>query len=139
LGADQWLYYTPYQEDVSQAFEKLRQEENESGGFDELFQRLADKPAEEWDQELEQIAENFASGTGTIYDIYDFSDVEAIKTDDLLRCFGTQKPTKQQAEMAFKESEIWEVMQRDKGYYMILYDADTNAPSEIAFAGFSGD
>jgi hypothetical protein len=138
LGADSWLYYTPYQEDVSQALEKLRQEENESRGFDELFQRLADTPGEEWDEELEQIAENFGSGTGTIYDIYHFSDVEAIKAHDLVRYFGTEKPTKQHAEIAFKESEIWQIIKRNKGYYVILYDADTNAPSEIAFAGFSG-
>lgn len=51
--------------------------------------------------------------------------------------FGTEKPTKEQAKVVFEQEEIWNSMNCWTGYYTTLYQE--NAPSEIIFAGYSGD
>lgn len=58
-------------------------------------------------------------------------------TKDLVRFFGTQKPTKQQVEEAFDQGNVWGIIHRWMGYYAIIYQDDL--PSEIVFAGVSGD
>ena len=56
---------------------------------------------------------------------------------DFLSFFGTEKPSRAEAEAVFEQREIWENMRRSTGYYAIIYQNDV--PHEIVFAGFSGD
>ena len=56
---------------------------------------------------------------------------------DLLRFFGTEKPTKQQVEEAFAQGEVYNIIHRWMGYYTVIYQNDL--PSEIVFVGCSGD
>lgn len=58
-------------------------------------------------------------------------------TEDLLSFFGTEKPSRVEAEAAFEQRDIWHIMRRGTGYYAIIYQS--GVPQEIVFAGFSGD
>lgn len=58
-------------------------------------------------------------------------------TKDLLRFFGTEKPTKKKVEEAFAQGDVWEIILRGMGYYAVIYQNDL--PYEIVFAGRSGD
>jgi hypothetical protein len=58
-------------------------------------------------------------------------------TKDLLRFFGTEKPTKQQVEEAFAQGEVYNIIHCWMGYYAVIYQDDL--PSEIVFVGCSGD
>ncbi len=128
MAAMGWTYYAPYQADVHQAFQQVRQEAEESGGNDEIFQQLANG---EWDEDL---AASVEGETGTIYDLL---EVEIFPAEVLISYFGTAYPTRQQAEMTFAREEIWARIPRDRGYYAILYD--NGIPTEYLFVGMTGD
>ena len=55
----------------------------------------------------------------------------------LKRYFGTGKPTRAIAEAVLAQPEVAGTMYRNVGYYTVLYKDE--APSEIVFAGRSGD
>lgn len=58
-------------------------------------------------------------------------------SEDLLRFFGSERPTKAAVEAACKQGEIWGHGRVGVGYYAIIYQDD--APHEIIFIGDSGD
>lgn len=58
-------------------------------------------------------------------------------SEDLLRLFGSARPTKSAVEAACKQREIWSHGHVGVGYYAIIYQDD--APHEIVFVGSSGD
>ena len=131
MAAMGWTYYAPYQADIQQAFQHVRREVEEAGGYEQVFRQLAEMPAEEYDDDLMASVEG---GTGTIYDLL---DVEVFPTEVLLAYFGTEHPTRQQAEKTFARGAIWDQIPRDTGYYAVLYDH--GIPTEILFAGMTGD
>ena len=52
-------------------------------------------------------------------------------TKDLIRCFGTQKPTKEHFEAGM--GAVWEAVYSGMGYYFVIYQKET--PCEIVFLG----
>lgn len=61
--------------------------------------------------------------------------VRELHPDDLVRLFGTTKPTRAQAEA--REYELLEMRERGLGTIVVLYEGDV--PRELMFVGFSGD
>lgn len=60
-----------------------------------------------------------------------------LSPEDLIKYFGSEKPTKAVAEACFARRDIWSMMHSGVGYYGIIYE--NGLPHEIFFAGFSGD
>ena len=54
--------------------------------------------------------------------------------EDLLDLFGTDKPTH---EMIEESDELYDVLERGQGVYIVVYKDEQ--PSEIFFAGYSFD
>lgn len=57
--------------------------------------------------------------------------------EDVVAFFGRAKPTRAAVEATFEQGEIWGIMRRGVGYYVIIYQDEL--PCEIAFAGITGD
>jgi len=70
MGASGWSYYTPYQQDIAQALQELRQKVFEAGDYqqywlyyevpDEVFEELDELEPQEWRQPGQQLVEAFA-------------------------------------------------------------------------------
>lgn len=58
-------------------------------------------------------------------------------SEDLVRFFGSERPTRAAVEAACKQREIWSHGHVGVGYYAIVYQDDV--PHEIVFVGASGD
>ena len=94
MGAEPWDYFVPYEEDVQAVLDKLRQCEFQAGRYRNYS---GTKPAT-----IREAVENAdASGTASILDMKrvsqqtDHSAVTPLSNAELLRCFGTIKPTRQ--------------------------------------------
>jgi hypothetical protein len=132
MGAEPWDYFVPYEENVQTALEKLRQREFRAGRFrgSEL-----NPPTIE-----EAVANMEADGTGSILDMMhvsdeaDFCSVCPLAKEELIRLFGTDKPTR---EMIEAKSEFYEDIERGQGVYIVVYQNER--PSEIFFGGYSFD
>ncbi len=141
MGAEPWDYFVPYEVDVQAALEKLRQREFQAGHY-RNYSRV--KPAT-----ISAAVENAdASGTASILDMERIGDKPAYSTivplsdAELVRCFGTTKPTREMiednmAEAADEENDLYENIGRGHGIYVIAYKDDK--PSEIFFGGYSFD
>lgn len=66
-----------------------------------------------------------------------FGRAMPLSSEDLIRFFGNEKPTRADVEAAFAQREIWGQMRVGVGYYAVIYQ--DGVPQEIVFAGFSGD
>jgi hypothetical protein len=62
-------------------------------------------------------------------------DVIPFSSEELVRFFGVEKPTRAEFEPIL--GEIWDQLNRWSGFYVVLYQDGT--PHEIAFVGVSGD
>lgn len=70
MGSSGWSYFTPYQEDIAQTLQKLRQRVFEAGDYqqywlynevpDEVFEELDELEPQEWSQPGQQLLEAFA-------------------------------------------------------------------------------
>jgi len=70
MGSSGWSYFTPYQEDIAQALQELRQRVFEAGDYqqywlynevpDEVFEELDELEPQEWRQPGQQLLEAFA-------------------------------------------------------------------------------
>lgn len=132
MGAEPWDYYVPYEDDIQAALDKLREREFRAGRFrgSEL------RPAT-----IEEALDNMdADGTGSILDIDhvadepDFCAVAPLPREELLRLFGTDKPTRAMIE---GNLDLYEDIDRGQGVYIIAYE--NGRPSGIFFAGYSFD
>ena len=92
---------------------------------------------------LEQTAEN---GTHSILDIQrisqapDFAAVSPMPSDELVKVFGTDKPTRKMVEDKMGEYDLVEhplVSERWQGIYFVVYR--DGKPDELFFMGTSGD
>jgi hypothetical protein len=132
MGGEPWDYFVPYEEDIQAALEKLRQREFRAGRY-----RGSDlNPAT-----IEEAIENMeADGTASILDIFtvadqpDFSTVAPLPRAELLRLFGTERPTRAMVEA---NMEFYEDIERGQGVYIIVYEGER--PTEIFFGGYSFD
>jgi hypothetical protein len=120
-------------------------DEEETAEFLEEFQRLQALPEP---TSIETLIEwNGEEGTHSIIDIHgiatmpSFGVAAPLSSEDLMRFFGTNKPTREMIEnkkydlSVFLQNELGR--SRWQGTYMIVYKK--NEPVEIYFAGYSGD
>jgi hypothetical protein len=88
----------------------------------------------------EAIEDADADGTRSILDMMtvtsapDYGAVAPLPEEDLVSLFGTTKPTH---EMIEDSDELYDVLERGQGVYIISYKDEQ--PSEIFFAGYSFD
>jgi hypothetical protein len=139
MGASAWSYYVPYQEDINQALQDLRQEVFRSGQY------YRPQPGAPPPATIEELLEsNAESGTHSILDVMmaapqpDYGAVSPLLRNELVQHFGTEQPTREMLEKSFPA--IYEVTaQRGPwaGTYIIVYDG--GKPAEIFFFGQSGD
>ena len=159
MGADSYFYYVNYEEDKNSALQKLRQREFEAGRYSPAMYQwdipypvdnLEDAPTpgkqhpsieEVWKDELVM-----EQGTGTILDIMqlsdklDYSSAYILKEEELIKHFGTDKPTRE-----IIDKKIWDYWEyvansfgvRGVGICITVYKNDV--PAELYFAGFSYD
>jgi len=86
---------------------------------------------------------NRESGTHSILDVTrvseepEFATVSPLSAEELREHFGTLKPTHQQVEVWLNNDDMFKLRRRWIGLYIIVFE-DEN-PTEICFAGFSGD
>src|SRR5438093_12659996 len=129
MGAEPWDYFVPYEEDVEAALEKLRQREFRAGRY---------RGSEANPATIEEAIDNAdADGTGSILDITqvadeaDFCTVAPLPADDLVRLFGTDRPTREMIERDM--IDFYEDIERGQGVYITTYR--DGKPSEIFFGG----
>jgi hypothetical protein len=132
MGAEPWDYFVPYEEDIQNALEKLRVREFRAGRYRGAEQRPAS---------IEKAFENMdEDGTASILDITHVADepeffaVTPLPRGDLVRLFGTDRPTR---EMIERNMDFYEDIDRGQGVYIVAHK--DGKPSEIFFGGYSFD
>src|SRR5258708_7183292 len=124
MGAEPWDYFVPYEPDVQAALAKLREREFRAGRFRGSELRPATIE--------EAVANMEADGTASILDIDhvaeepDFCAVAPLPVDELVRYFGTDKPTRAMIEVNL---DFFEDIERGQGVYIVAYQGDR--PAEI--------
>jgi hypothetical protein len=167
VGANPYFYFTPYQADLRQALQALREQEFRAGRYDPAM-RMADPPSYMFEFSFppdstepgpgaqhasieEAMDAGQESGTGSILDLVnisdqpDFSAASPLPSEDLIRIFGTTHPTRDLLQSLlggqnFRDPGLrffWEQIDRGQGRYVVLYA--NSEPSEIFFAGMSWD
>lgn len=149
MGASEWEYYVPYQEDLNQALQELRQQVFDAKkywwyGEEDFLEQPVPRP-ERWEDVFE---DEFVqeSGTHSILDIQrvlpvgtpldptPYSALVPTGADELRVVIGTDKPTHENAETLKQEID----RSRWVGRSTVLYDA-SGAPAELYLWGHSGD
>ncbi|MEU1617547.1 hypothetical protein ABZ479_09620 [Streptomyces sp. NPDC005722] len=147
MGASEWDYYVPYQEDMNAALQQLRHEVFEAGDYywvnggdwrPEAEREPRPQSLEElWADELVQEA-----GTHSILDIFrvvgpddtpDYNTVEPVTTEEARNLLGSGKLTRAHV----KDFDVFP-RSRWVGRCAVLHD-DVGNPQEIYFWGHSGD
>jgi hypothetical protein len=147
MGGHLWFYYVDYEPDINAALQKLRQREFSAGRYNPAID-FPEFPVDENSPIIgaqhssieEALEDSDADGTRSILDMLKVSDspeycaVAPLSSEKLLELFGTDQPT---SEMVEDCEELYEVLERGKGTYMIVYKDEQ--PSQILFAGYSFD
>jgi hypothetical protein len=132
MGAKAWDYFVPYEPDVQTALAKLREREFRAGRF--RGSELSPATMEEAVTIMEP------GGTASILDIDHVADepelcaIAPLPKDELVRLFGTDKPTRAMVEA---NMDFFEHIERGQGVYIVAYHDDQ--PTEIYFGGYSFD
>lgn len=133
MGADTWIYYVPYEEDINNVLKKLKETVFEKGEF--TGSEYNPKTIEDAKKNTETYG-----GTQSILDIKEVSDeiemasVSPLERDVLIEIYGTGKPTH---EMIDENQDFYDLIDRGEAIYIIVYK--NNKPTEIMFAGYSFD
>lgn len=166
MGGTTWLYFVPYQPNVEEALQKLREEVFRKGEFPvESEDATPDSPAAA--RAMRKLKESNAKyrqtllkhdkaktidgllevagypGTHSILDVRHVAE-ERVNADeyyvvvpasksDLLKWFGTDKPTRSMIETSQEYENRFDWYPR---YFIIYKDG---LPNEICFAGVTGD
>jgi len=169
VGAHPYFYFTPYQKDIQAALQALREREFQAGRYDPAM-GMADPPSYMFQMRFppdqtwptpgaqhasieEAIDASEESGTGSILDLSrvgsapDFCTVCPLDDQDLIRLFGTTKPTRELLEGALINPKpdsrheaadlFWERIGRGEGRYIVIYSG--TEPRELFFVGYSID
>jgi hypothetical protein len=169
VGAQPYFYFTPYQKDIQAALQALREREFQAGRYDPAMQ-MADPPSYMFQMRFppdqswptpgaqhasieEAIDASEESGTGSILDLSrvgsapDFCTVCPLDDQDLIRLFGTTKPTHELLESALINPKpdagreiadlFWERIGRGEGRYIVIYSGPE--ARELFFVGYSFD
>ena len=147
MGGHEWFYFVQYQPDINIALQNLRRREFEAGRYHPVmwfppFPVDANSPAPGAQHaSIEEAMEAAdADGTRSILDMErisgtpDFGAVVPLRDEELIDLFGTNKPTR---EMIEDNEDLFEMLERGQGVYVIAYRDDK--PTEIFFAGYSYD
>lgn len=150
MGSEYWSYFVPYQEDIGAALQELRQREFAAGRFWQppliypglLGRLLGKQPHKPKTPESIEEAIRIAGETGTrsILDMErmeaepDYGAVARLRPKQIMRLFGTDKPTR---EMAENSEELVESIGRGQGVYIVTWR--DGKPDAIWFAGYSYD
>ncbi|MCI0620134.1 MAG: hypothetical protein L0387_00390 [Acidobacteria bacterium] len=132
VGANPYQYVVDYQEDVQAALDNLRQDVFRSGQY-----YGADRGAKTPDEALERAGE---AGTRSILDIRritekpDYFCAARVHGADLIRYFGTDKPTLAMVENC---EAFWMDIERGMARCVVIYEA--GVPRKLFFAGYSFD
>ena|SRR5215207_4082950 len=151
MGASAWEYFVPYQKDLNQALQDLRQRVFRAGEFWWFGEREVLTPSERLPRpgRLEDVFEHETvqeSGTHSILDVFrvvepgeprdwrDYGTIIPATVDEVRAATGTDRPTR--ADAAALDEKLDRV--RWVGRCAVLYD-EHGGPSEIMFWGHSGD
>jgi hypothetical protein len=147
MGGHPWFYFVDYEPDINAALQKLRQREFHAGRYNPVVwfpefpvNPQSPAPGAQHNSIEEAIEEADADGTRSILDMErvsdapDYNAVAPLPEEDLLELFGTDKPTH---EMVEGSEELYELLERGQGVYVVVYKDDQ--PSKIFFAGYSFD
>ena len=147
MGGHPWFYFVGYEPDIAAALQKLREREFQAGRYNPVIDfpefpvtSQSPAPGREHDSIEEAFEDADADGTRSILDMMqvsatpDFNAVAPLPEEDLTALFGTDKPTH---EMIEESDELYGVLERGQGVYVIVYKDEQ--PSEIFFAGYSFD
>jgi hypothetical protein len=146
MGASPWFYFVDYQPDITAALHELQEREFKAGRYNPaedfpIFPvKLDHVPGCRHESIDEAQDEADADGTRSILDITrvgtepDYGVVAPLPDEDLLKWFGTTKPTREQIE---DSDEFLDDIDRGQGIYIIAHK--DGAPSDIYFAGYSYD
>ena len=147
MGGHPWFYFVAYQSDINSALQELRRREFEAGRYNPAmwmppFPVDVNSPAPGAQHaSIEEAMEAAdADGTRSILDMErisgtpDYGAVSRLPDEELIDLFGTNKPTR---EMIEENDDLFEMLERGQGVYVIAYRDDE--PTEIYFAGYSYD
>ncbi len=147
MGAHPYWYVVPYEADLQEALEKLRQREFEAGRYNPVMPFIdfpvtpqSPRPGAQHDTIYLALEDSDADGTRSILDISEISDepqpcaASPLPDDVLEELYGTTQPARAavEANMDFLEN-----VDRGQAVYIILYDR--GRPTEVLFAGYSFD
>lgn len=147
MGGHPWFYFVDYEPDVDAALDRLRRREFEAGRYNPAvdFPEFpvgpeTESPGAQHASIEEAVEEADADGTRSILDMErvsdepDFNAVAPLPPEELLRLFGTERPTRREVEEC---EELFDLPERGQGVYVVVYDGER--PTEIFFAGYSFD
>jgi hypothetical protein len=146
MGGHPWWYLVPYEKDVAKGLEALRQREFTAGRYNpaEDFPRfpvdLKHVPGCKHSSIDEAREDADADGTRSILDVSrlsaepDYDAVAPLGDDELMKFFGTARPTAEDVE---DSDELFDQIERGQGVYVVVYENDE--PVQIFFAGYSYD
>jgi hypothetical protein len=147
MGGHPWFYLVDYEADIDSALQKLRRREFQAGRYNPVVwfpefpigpQSAAPGAQHKSIEDALEAAD--ADGTRSILDMEvvsdtpDYGTVAPLPDEELLELFGTTKPTR---EMVEGSDDLFEVLERGQGVYVVVYTNDQ--PSGIFFAGYSFD
>ena len=147
MGGHPYWYFVPYQGDIQQALDALRQREFQAGRYNPAMpfphfppDPNAPGPGAQHRSIEDAFEDADADGTRSILDLMTIGEkpgygvAAALPPDVLKRYFGTERPDRATVE---ESDELFEDIERGQGVYVVVYDNDQ--PSEIFFAGYSYD
>ncbi|MGA7324936.1 MAG: hypothetical protein WBX25_10745 [Rhodomicrobium sp.] len=147
LGGHPYWYFVPYQDDIQEALNALRQREFRAGRYNPAMwfpnfpvDLNAPSPGAQHPSIEDALADADADGTRSILDLNSagvspgYGVAAALPAHLLRQYFGTEYPTRAMVE---SNQEFFEDIERGQGLYIIVYEG--NQPNEIFFAGYSFD
>jgi hypothetical protein len=147
MGAHPYWYVVPYEPDLNEVLEKLRQREFEAGRYNPVIPFLqfpitpqSPRPGAQHDTIWLALEDSNADGTRSILDITEISDepqfcaASPLGDDVLEELYHTKQPTRAAVEA---NTDFLENIERGHAVYIILYDR--GRPTEVMFAGYSVD
>jgi hypothetical protein len=147
MGAEPYWYVVEYKPDINKALQELRGQEFQAGRYNPVIPFPAfpigphsPAPGARHATMADAFKASGADGTRSILDLVGISDepdfgAAAPLSDEVLQeLFGTTRPTRA---MVQANHDLWELLDRGQGIYIILYKHDQ--PDAIYFAGYSYD
>jgi len=150
MGGEPWFYIVPYQPNITQALNELKQREFNAGRYNPAtpfptFPVDLQAPAlgARHKTMQEALRASGADGTRSILDMQRVAErpgeagygvITLVEKESLLECFGTTWPTR---EMIEDDLDILESADRGQGVYTLIYR--DGQPAKIFFGGVSYD